>query len=44
VARYIYQLATALQYLHGKGLIHRDIKPENLLLNKRGTAWPPLSA
>ena len=27
------QLATGLQYLHGKGLSHRDLKPDNILLD-----------
>lgn len=31
-AVFIYSLASALLYLHEKGVIHRDIKPENLLL------------
>lgn len=34
----IRQVALALRYAAGKGLIHRDIKPANLLLAKDGTA------
>ena len=29
---YTRQIASALQYIHHKGLIHQDIKPENMLL------------
>ncbi|WXC42994.1 Serine/threonine-protein kinase ark1 [Fusarium graminearum] len=31
-ARFIAQVASALQYLHRKNIIHRDIKPENILV------------
>ena len=29
---YVKQIASALQYIHNRGLIHQDIKPENMLL------------
>ena len=32
-AKYIHQIAGALNYCHSKAVIHRDIKPENLLLD-----------
>lgn len=35
-ARYIAQLAEALNYCHSKNVIHRDIKPENLLVGFNG--------
>ncbi len=34
IARYIKQVAAALQYAHDQRVIHRDIKPENMLLGR----------
>jgi WD40 repeat protein len=39
VARIGIQVAEALQYSHGQGVLHRDIKPSNLLLDLHGAVW-----
>ena len=30
-ARYMLQMASAVQYLHARGIVHRDLQPENII-------------
>jgi serine/threonine protein kinase/WD40 repeat protein len=39
VARVGQQVAEALAYAHGQGVLHRDIKPSNLLVDVHGIVW-----
>jgi hypothetical protein len=39
VARIGAQVAEALDYATGQGILHRDVKPSNILLDAQGDAW-----
>lgn len=35
-AKYMYQLASAMDYCQQKKVLHRDLKPENVLISSNG--------
>lgn len=38
-AQILKQLASALDYAHGRGVIHRDVKTNNVMFDEQGTAF-----
>ena len=34
IKKIMYNLLSAICYLHSKGVVHRDLKPGNVLINK----------
>ncbi|MEO1271617.1 MAG: protein kinase, partial [Myxococcota bacterium] len=33
---WLYQVAQALSYVHGQGVVHADLKPDNILITPQG--------
>lgn len=38
VKKLLLQVADALEFAHGEGVVHRDVKPSNIMIDRRGNA------